>query len=84
MTWFGWIPIVLDVVLAIAAIVKWKHAKTAQAIGDVLIDTIERAPMPAPQRKDLKSLAQARSHAAGVEEKLHERLTEKGYVGRSK
>jgi len=83
MSWFGWVPIVLDAVLAVAAIIKWKHARTARAIGDVLIETIEKAPMPRPQRKDLKLNARARSHAAGVGEKLHARVTAKGYVGRS-
>ncbi len=83
MSWLSWIPIVLDAVLAVVALVKWKHAVTARKIGDVLIETIERAPIGQPEREKLKYDAKMKSHRAGVSKNLEARLETKGYSGKA-
>lgn len=86
MSLFGWATIIVDAILAVAAIVKWRHATTARAIGDVLIKTIETAPIGLPERKALKADAKMTSHRAGVSKHLHARVTavtavrEKDYI----
>lgn len=81
MNWFGWITIVVDAVLAVTAIVKWRHARTAQEIGDVLIDVIESASVTHVGRKDLKRHARTESQCRGVGDQLHARVKAKGYSG---
>lgn len=83
MNLFGWIALIVDAALAVVAIVKWKHAVTARKIGDVLIKTIEQAPIGDRDRAALKHEAKMKSHRAGVSKKLHARVAANGYSGQA-
>ncbi|MFH1558028.1 MAG: hypothetical protein ABII76_24755 [Pseudomonadota bacterium] len=74
MSFFGWIPLIVNAILAVTTIINWKHAKTARAIGDVLIETIEKAPIGSSERADVKGRARNESERAGVAGALHARV----------
>lgn len=81
MSWFTWIAVAADAVMAIVAILKWKHAATAGKIADVLIGTIETA--TPTEAAHLKRDAERHSRHSGVGTALYRRVVAMGFSGKA-